>query len=95
MLLEWRALESTGVFYNFPIQSFLHISPEPSIPEHITHPKYSQTYKHIQLNIQNIIQSFTDMPEENVKIICLTRDSKSMFYLGETFWKKSCIQNIL
>ena len=44
-------LESTGVFYNFPIRSFPHISPKPSIPEHITHLQYSQQiYKALQLN---------------------------------------------
>ena len=45
------------MFYNFPIQSFPHISPKPSIPEHITHPKYSQTYKHMQLRKKEKNQS--------------------------------------
>ena len=49
----------------FQFKASLHISPKPSIPEHITHPKYSQTYKHMQLNEKYHV------PQGHFKAICL------------------------
>ena len=51
---EFWSQQECSIIFQFEASPIFH--QQPSIPEHITHPRYSQNhYKHIQLNIKKCI----------------------------------------